>query len=112
MELHILLHLENRNLQKKKKRKSSRIEFVLNFVAIFLSMSGIKESVRNPSSILLRSLILTLFMAENAIYVVAVAMGKRGLCCCPCCVKNSFTLLWRLLLMPNFLMIDLDCCSR
>jgi hypothetical protein len=37
-----------------------------------LSMYTIKESVRNSSSILLRSLVLTIFMAENAHSVVAV----------------------------------------
>jgi hypothetical protein len=41
-----------------------------------LSMYTIKESVRNSSSILLRSLVLTLFMAENAYFVVAVETGR------------------------------------
>jgi hypothetical protein len=41
-----------------------------------LSMYTIRESVRNSSSILLRSLVLTIFMVENARSVVTVEMGR------------------------------------
>lgn len=32
-------------------------------------------------------------MAENACYIVVVETRSKNLCCCPYCVKNSFTLL-------------------
>jgi hypothetical protein len=39
-------------------------------------MYTIRESVINSSSILLRSLVLTIFIAENARYIVAVETGR------------------------------------
>jgi hypothetical protein len=61
------------------------IEFVLNFSEISLSMHNIKESVRNSSSILFRSIGLTIFMAENGCSIVALetraswmALGEKS----------------------------------
>jgi hypothetical protein len=48
------------------------IESVLNVAAISLSIYNIREFVRNSSLILVRSLVLTIFIAENACFVVAV----------------------------------------
>ena len=48
------------------------IDFMLNSIAISFSINKIKEFVRNSSSILLGSLVLTIFMAENELSVVAV----------------------------------------
>jgi hypothetical protein len=48
------------------------IESVLNIAVISLSIYNIRESVRNLSSILLRSLVLTIFIAKNTRFVVAV----------------------------------------
>lgn len=55
---------------------SSIISSVENPVAISFSMYINKQSLRNPSSILFRSLVLTSFIAENARSVVAVETGK------------------------------------
>jgi hypothetical protein len=57
-------------------RKLSMIESLLNVAATSLSMYTIRESVKNSSSILLRSLVLTIFIAENARSVVAVETGR------------------------------------
>jgi hypothetical protein len=50
--------------------KPFMIEYVLNFAPISLSMYNIKESIRNSSSILLQSLVFTIFMIENAYSVL------------------------------------------
>jgi hypothetical protein len=52
------------------------IESMLIVAANYLLMYTIEKSVRNLSSILLRSLVLTIFMAENDRSVVAVEMGR------------------------------------
>jgi Na+/pantothenate symporter len=52
------------------------IESLLIVAATSLSMYTIEKSVRNSSSILLRSLVLTIFMAENDRSVVAVETGR------------------------------------
>jgi hypothetical protein len=52
------------------------IESMLIVAATSLSMYTIRESIRNSSSILLRSLILTIFMAENDCSVIAVETGR------------------------------------
>jgi hypothetical protein len=52
------------------------IESILIVATTSLSMYTIRESVRNSSSILLRSLVLTIFMVENARSVVTVEMGR------------------------------------
>jgi hypothetical protein len=49
---------------------------MLIVAATSLSMYTIRKSVRNLYSILLRSLVLTIFMAKNACYVVAVEIGR------------------------------------
>jgi hypothetical protein len=55
-----------------KYRKPSMIEYMLIVATTSLSMYTIRESIRNSSSILLQSLVLTIFMAENARFVVTV----------------------------------------
>jgi len=57
-------------------RKPFMIESMLIVATTSLSMYTIEESVKNSSSILLRSLVLTIFMAENARSVVAVETGR------------------------------------
>jgi hypothetical protein len=57
-------------------RKSSMIESMLIVATTSLSMYTIRESVRNSSSILLQSLVLTIFMAENARSVITVETGR------------------------------------
>jgi hypothetical protein len=52
------------------------IEFVQSVVAISFSIYNIKESIRNSYAILLRSLVLIIFMVENAYFVVAVETGR------------------------------------
>jgi len=52
------------------------IESMLIVAATFLSMYTIGESVKKSSSILLRSLVLTIFFAENARFVVMVETGR------------------------------------
>jgi len=52
------------------------IESVLIVVATSLSMYTIRESVNNSNSILLRSLVLTIFMVENVCSVVAEETGR------------------------------------
>jgi hypothetical protein len=56
--------------------KSSIIESVVTFIAISLSIQSTKQALKNPSSILFRSLVLTSFIAENARFEVAVETGK------------------------------------
>ena len=51
---------------------SYMIDFVPNFAAISFSIYKIIESIRKSSSILLQSIFLTIFMAENARSLVAV----------------------------------------
>jgi hypothetical protein len=53
-------------------RKPSMIEYILSVTTISFSIYNIRESVRNASLILLRSLVLMIFMAENAHFVVTV----------------------------------------
>ncbi|KAM7482117.1 hypothetical protein LguiB_006700 [Lonicera macranthoides] len=52
------------------------IDSVLMFLAISLSMKIVKEFIRKSSSILLRSLDLTILIAENARSMVAVETGR------------------------------------
>jgi hypothetical protein len=52
------------------------IESMLIVAATSLSIYTIKESVRNSSSILLRSLVLIIFIVENARYVVVIETGR------------------------------------
>jgi len=52
------------------------IESMLIVTITSLSMYTIRESVTNSSLILLRSLVLTIFIAENARFEVAVGMGR------------------------------------
>jgi hypothetical protein len=52
------------------------IESMLTVTITSLSMYTIRESVTNPSLILLRSLVLTIFIAENARFEVAVETGR------------------------------------
>jgi hypothetical protein len=63
MELDVSLDLEN-HLQVNL--------FILNFAIISLSMYNGKASIGNSYSVLLRSLILTIFMTENNRSVIAV----------------------------------------
>ena len=55
---------------------SSMMSSVENPTANSFSMYINKQSLRNPSSILFLSLVLTSFIAENARSVVAVETGK------------------------------------
>jgi hypothetical protein len=48
------------------------IESMLIVTSTYFSMYTIKEFVRNLSSILLQSLILTIFIVENARFVVTI----------------------------------------
>jgi hypothetical protein len=52
------------------------IKYVLNVVAISLLTYNIKEFIRNSSSILLQSLVLTIFIVENAHSAVAIETGR------------------------------------
>jgi hypothetical protein len=52
------------------------IEYVLNVAAISLLTYNIRESVRNSSSIILQSLVLTIFITENTCSIVAVEIEK------------------------------------
>jgi hypothetical protein len=56
--------------------KSSVFESELNFAIISLSLYNIKELVGNSYSILLRSLISTIFITKNARFVVAIEIGR------------------------------------
>jgi hypothetical protein len=52
------------------------IESMLIVTITSLSMYTIRESVTNSSLILLRSLVLTIFITENARFEVAVGTGR------------------------------------
>ena len=56
--------------------KSFMMESVLNDSTISLSMYKSKKFVKKSSSILLRNLVLTIFIVENAHSVVAVKIGR------------------------------------